>query len=161
MAERECSPADLEARVAALETSIVSIRDLMNERDLRYTERAAAQDKAVALSLASSKEAVLKAEVATERRFEGVNEFRAALSDQSATLLPRTEYSVQHQNLVDKNIAVDKRISELQADILRMTERSGGKREGIGLVGTIVLGSITTVSALAAIGIFMVALLRH
>lgn len=44
-----------------------------------------------AAALASSKEAVQKAEVATEKRFESVNEFRATLTDQAAKFITRKE----------------------------------------------------------------------
>lgn len=45
--------------------------------------------------------AINKAETATEKRFEGVNEFRATLSDQQKTFLTAAEYKSAHQNLVD------------------------------------------------------------
>lgn len=61
-----------------------------------------AQEKAVAAALTAAKEAVLKAETAAEKRFESVNEFRQSLADQTATLLPRTEYDAAHQSVVEK-----------------------------------------------------------
>ena len=83
------------------------------ERDLRYAERAEAQDKAVAVALVAAEKAVQaallsaeravgKAEIATEKRFESVNEFRAQLADQSSTLLTRTEYLAGHEALEEK-----------------------------------------------------------
>ena len=83
------------------------------ERDLRYQERSEAQDKAVAVALVAAEKAVQaallsaeravgKAEIATEKRFESVNEFRAQLADQSATLLTRTEYLAGHEALEEK-----------------------------------------------------------
>jgi hypothetical protein len=72
------------------------LRDLLNERDTRYGDRFEAQQRAI-----------LKAEEATERRFEGVNEFRAQLADQQRTFLPRSEYDVAHRELSEKiNIAI-------------------------------------------------------
>jgi len=61
-----------------------------------------AADKAVASMLLAQKEAVLKAEIATEKRFEGVNEFRATLADQATNLLPRSEYMVGHNSLIER-----------------------------------------------------------
>lgn len=49
------------------------------------------QAEKVALALAASEKAVSKAETANEKRFEGVNEFRAQLSDQANTFIPRAE----------------------------------------------------------------------
>jgi hypothetical protein len=66
------------------------------------TQRFADQDKAVQAALLAAKEAVLKAEVASEKRFESVNEFRGQLADQTATLMPRQEYTVQHAALMEK-----------------------------------------------------------
>ena len=48
-------------------------------------------EKTAKAALDSSKEAVLKAENATEKRFEGVNEFRATLTDQAARFVTRKE----------------------------------------------------------------------
>lgn len=44
-----------------------------------------------ASALASSKEAVTKAESATEKRFDSVNEFRATLTDQASRFVTRKE----------------------------------------------------------------------
>lgn len=44
-------------------------------------------------ALQAAKEAVTKAEMATERRFESVNEFRQTLSDQAGTFISRTEFN--------------------------------------------------------------------
>lgn len=60
------------------------------------------QDKAVQAALLAAKEAVLKAEVASEKRFESVNEFRQQLSDQTNTFIPRLEYNAQHKALEEK-----------------------------------------------------------
>jgi len=56
------------------------------ERDRRYTERFDAQEKAV-----------LKAEVASEKRFDGVNEFRRTLSDQAGTFTTRAEMDARFE----------------------------------------------------------------
>lgn len=50
-----------------------------------------AADKAVQAALESAKEATNKAELAADKRFESVNEFRAQLTDQARTFMPRTE----------------------------------------------------------------------
>lgn len=53
------------------------------EAEKYMEEKFRAADKAVEAALTSAKEAVLKAEVASEKRFESINEFRATLSDQA------------------------------------------------------------------------------
>lgn len=86
---------------------------LINERDVRYGQRFVAQqealaaalaaaEKAVAAALLAADRAVTKAELASEKRFENVNEFRAALADQSNTLMTRNEYTAAHVALEDK-----------------------------------------------------------
>lgn len=63
----------------------------MDERDRRYEERFVAMDEKTSLALAASEKAVVKAEMATEKRFDSVNEFRDTLRDQASQLLPRAE----------------------------------------------------------------------
>ncbi len=92
-------------------------------------------DKRVALAFAASEKAIVKAETATEKRFDGVNEFRGVLSDQATTLLPRIEYQVQHQALND-------RLGLLTEIVTKLESRLTGKSEGIGIVGTVVLGCV-------------------
>lgn len=63
----------------------------------KFCSAAFAQSKErVDMALAASDKAITKAELTTDKRFEGVNEFRAALSDQANSFMPRSEYSVQH-----------------------------------------------------------------
>jgi hypothetical protein len=64
-----------------------TVDTLKEHVDVRF----AAAEKAVDAALASSKEAVVKAEKAAEKRFDAANEFRGQLSDQAATFMPRLE----------------------------------------------------------------------
>lgn len=65
--------------------------------------------------LATSKEAVEKAERATELRFDSVNEFREQLNDQQRTFLPRLEYEQAHQALINRVNELTTRVSEREA----------------------------------------------
>lgn len=113
---------------------------LGNERDLRYQQRFDAQTKAIADALQAAKEAVGKAENATERRFESVNEFRQTLADQARDLMPRLE--------------AEQRLSQLSDEIaaLRGTSRAGATALLGWIVGAIglVTGVIALVSTFAA-----------
>lgn len=60
------------------------LRDLLDERDRT-------QKQAVSAALSAQEKAVGKAETAAEKRFDSVNEFRAQLSDQANTFMPRAE----------------------------------------------------------------------
>lgn len=86
---------------------------IIEQNDKRYEQRfndtkiavdaaLIAADKAVAAALAGQKEAVTKAEVAAEKRFESVNEFRNTLSDQQRNLMPRSEAEIQFKSLNEK-----------------------------------------------------------
>jgi hypothetical protein len=70
---------------------LAALQRLMDERDRRYEERFVAMDEKTSLALAASEKAVVKAEMATEKRFDSVNEFRDTLRDQASQLLPRAE----------------------------------------------------------------------
>ncbi len=96
----------------------------------------------IAVALAASEKAITKAEIAHERRFESVNEFRATLADQQATLLPRTEYSVQHKAITD-------RIEELE----RSSRYSTGK--GAGLSVAISAGAVIITLLISAASVLV------
>lgn len=60
-----------------------------------------AQRAAIDAALAAADKATTKAEVATELRFQSVNEFRAQLSDQAATFMTRNELTGMAQRNSD------------------------------------------------------------
>lgn len=100
------------------------LRDIIDERDERYSQRFQAQQEAlnaaleaatqrsdtqllankeqVANALSAAKEAVAKAEVAVEKRFESVNEFRQSLDDLSRLQMPRAEAEALFRTLDEK-----------------------------------------------------------
>jgi len=107
-----------EPDIRELTAQLDGLRELLEERDRRYCERFKAQDDKTILALTSAKEAVGKAEAATERRFESVNEFRATLSDQARDLMPRKEADQRFQALADR-IEVLKKAADEQRDQMR------------------------------------------
>jgi hypothetical protein len=88
---------------------------LMEERDTRYLDRFQAMDEKTSLALTSSKEAVTKAEVATEKRFDSVNEFRNTLRDQATLLMPRSETET-------KFLGIEEKIEDLKKEIITLRE---------------------------------------
>lgn len=68
---------------------------LIAERDRQYDQRFRAQELAVGNALTAAKEAVTKAEMASEKRFDSVNEFRNSLKDQQQTLATKAEVDVR------------------------------------------------------------------
>ncbi len=97
-------------------TELAGLRVLMDERHERYQERADAQKENIAAALAAADRAVVKAELATEKRFEGVNEFRATLADQQRTLIPRAEVEVMVKAITEKINALTAQVSDLNAE---------------------------------------------
>jgi Fe2+ transport system protein B len=110
---------------------------LLGEMDLRYQQRYDAQikaldaallaaEKAVQTALLAAKEAVNKAEGAAERRFEAVNEFRAQLSDQASTFMPRVEAEARTAAQAEKISEMGQRMAELTARIDRREGQGAG-----------------------------------
>lgn len=95
------------------------------------------QANAVRTALASAEKAVEKANIAADKRFEGVNEFRGQLTDQAATFLSRAEYQAKHDALVSK---VDDAVARL--------DRSQGKSMGVS--GTVAM-TLTLIGLVVAV----------
>lgn len=121
------------------------ILTLIAGNDRRYEERFAASQKALELGLAGQKSeisaalasadrAVLKAETATEKRFESVNEFRGTLDNQQRTLIPRSEVDVMVKGLEEKIAQLTKQIDGLAATRAGVI---GGWGYAVGLAGVI------------------------
>jgi hypothetical protein len=100
--------------------------ELAAERDRRYEERFNAMDTKTQLALTASKEAVNKAEIATEKRFDSVNEFRGTLSDQARTLLPRMEGEAKFIALEEKisvaNGALEGKIEQQRLELVKLRD---------------------------------------
>jgi len=111
----------------------------------------------IVLALSSAKEAVAKAEAANEKRFDSVNEFRATLTDQQRTFMPRSELEVIIKSLNEKVSAQaallmdsNNRINANQANI---AGKESGQNQGWGwAVG--VVGLVLTL--LSIVGMFVV-----
>lgn len=110
------------------ETLRVHLLTLLEERDRRYAQRFDDQNAAVAAALAAAEKAVVKAETATERRFEGVNEFRSTLADQARDLMPRKESEQLHE-------AAAARLDALERRADREVGRSRGITDSWGAIG--------------------------
>jgi len=102
----------------------------------QITKQFVAQDEAVASALAASDRAVNKAEVASEKRFDSVNEFRATLADQQRTLMPRAETETLFKNIGEKiesiQTALVEKISVLERSLNVGSGQKSGVKEGWG-----------------------------
>ena len=88
----------------------VSLREhlvaLINAAEQRSNQRFEAMKEQVDAAFAASQLAIDKADSATEKRFEGVNEFRAALSDQASRFVTQETLAALGDKLqtgIDRN----------------------------------------------------------
>jgi hypothetical protein len=111
----------VETRFSLMEETI---KTRLTEIELRHQQRWEATEKAI-----------LKAETASEKRFESVNEFRATLADQQRTFMPRAEVEVMRD-------AMGERVGTMKEQLERLlAERRGvgaGWGYAAGVVGLIV-----------------------
>ena len=126
-----------EASQKALEAALVAQKDAVKEAF-------AAQKEAINAALASADRAVSKAEVASEKRFEGVNEFRAQLGDQQRTLMPRAEAENRLGTLAEK-------VGILESFRTEMLSRGTGTKEGYGWAVGIIGFVLTILAVLGAV----------
>jgi len=116
----------------------VAIDDIARERvealSLRLTENSAAAKEANRIALDAAEKAVLKAESAADKRFEGLNELRGMVSDQQARFATI--------EIVDANFkAVEARLSMLE----RQSAADGG-RDGLSMpLMLMVVGLVSSV----------------
>jgi hypothetical protein len=119
---------------------------VLGANDRRYEQRFKDSQTAVDAALNAAKEAVLKAEMASEKRFEGVNEFRQTLADQQRTLMPRAEAELRMG-------AIEARLESItKATSARNAEQKGGREVWAwvfsGVMALVAVGSL--VAAFAA-----------
>jgi hypothetical protein len=98
-------------------------------KELMLTGQVSARD-AVQSALAAAEKATTKAETAADRRFDSVNEFRRALTDQTATFLPRTEYDQAHTSLADRITVNGERVAALELRLTRRLDLGEGHAAG-------------------------------
>ena len=124
---------------------------LAEEREKRYDERFKAMEKSTDAAFQSSQRAIDKADEATEKRFEGVNEFRAALSDQATRFVTNETLTALGDKL---QASIDRNRDDISTLSTRMNLREG-EVQGSRLT----YGNIAALIAVAAtiIGIVVVA----
>lgn len=149
------------------------VNSVLNERDRRYEQRFIAQEQAVKLALDrvdkefhehlaqvraethaaldAADKAIAKAEAATEKRFESVNEFRAQLSDQTRTFMPRAESIQRHEQTAEKVAALENRHSADVALINSRLDLNTGRGIGIEKGWSLLIGLAGLVGGIIAI----------
>jgi len=95
-----------------LETSrALALAEKIAALDASMMERLAAQQRETQLVAEAAKEAIQKAEMANEKRFDGVNAFRQQLTEQSKDFMPRE--------------VADAQIGELRKQVQYLAEQLG------------------------------------
>jgi len=137
------------------ETSQAFLQKQLDDMRATLDERYATQTKALdaafvaaqasnQTALNSAERAVAKAEIAADKRFDSVNEFRAALSDQTNTFITRKEAEAQtNRNAED--------IQKLSARV----EHSEGRGSGITAGWTYLVGFASLVATIITIYILV------
>jgi hypothetical protein len=138
---KPCSHTELVARIVALEIDLSAFKVLMNEKDARYALRADTQDKAVAAALETSKTAVNKAELATEKRLEGLNELKGMAENQARTFARAEEVKLVQAGF-------DKRLDDLSRLVAQRAAAGTGMKD----LGAVLIGAGGV--AIAAIALF-------
>jgi hypothetical protein len=132
----------------------VSLREhltvLIDSFERRSDERFEAMKQMVDTAFSTAQTAIDKADTATEKRFEGVNEFRAQLSDQATRFVTREVMDALADKLLSQ---IERNRQDLDALAKRVDLREG---QSIGTkVTTGVLVTIATLS-IGAIGLIAV-----
>lgn len=124
---------------------------ILAEKDAAYAQRFEAQEKAVEAALIAQKEAVQKAETAAEKRFDSVNEFRAQLSDQATTFMPRREAESSMRAMTEKYEQLAKTNADNIDALERRQDRNEGRSSGLGAGWGYLVGGIGIVGAVIGI----------
>lgn len=93
----------------------------------------------------STDQALTKSELASEKRFEGINEFRQAMLDQQRTYMPRQEAELVFTEL-RRTVAGIQRCDD------QGTSRKSGMKEGLAIVIAVTAGVISIVGFLLNLG---------
>ena len=106
-----------------------------------------AQKLAVDTALAAADRAVAKAEIATEKRFEAVNEFRAVLTSQQVTFVTHNEVNLMMRTLTEKVDLNTKGIADMQTAVANNI----GQKSGIKESWVYVLGGVSILTLVASV----------
>src|SRR5688572_28189778 len=116
----------------------------INESDLRYSQRFDAQQKAID-----------KSDAAAEKRFQSVNEFRASLSDQNKTFMPRSEAEARAHSNADKIDVLASRMDKLETRLASKEEIKDDKMAAVARIVQIVVGLLTIFAIVIGVAFFI------
>jgi hypothetical protein len=120
-----------------VETLKEHFTDLLAATDKRNEQRFQAQESAVSTTMLAAKEAVIKAEAASEKRFDNTNEWRQAMNDRDTRLMPREEANSKFRAMEDK-----------LSDTVKRLDLTDGSKKGLRDGWGYVVGAIGLLAAL-------------
>ena len=128
------------AQQRAVEAALAQLDQHIQAVQTQSTDRIEALRREAKAALEAAEMAISKSEVATERRFESVNEFRAQLSDQVRLFMPR---EVAEARIEDVRRLSDGRFEEIRGRMAALQTRldqasgaSGGISRSVGYMVT-------------------------
>lgn len=137
-----------------VETVRIHLQQQLDDMREMLSERFNTQTKAVDAAFAAQQAAITAAAAASERRFEGINEFRAQLSDQAATLMSRAEATVRLDGLNEKveaeALRQTQRVNELERQVRSRLDLSQGAKTGFTDSVKLFFAAVSVVIALIA-----------
>lgn len=108
------------AQQRAVEVALVQVEQRIAAVAALSAERVDGVRREAVAALAASEKAIVKSEATYEKRFEAVNEFRAQLSDQTATFMPR---EVAEALIAEVRRSADSAAAELRAHVTSLQQR--------------------------------------
>jgi len=127
-------------QVDQIKQALEAANKLMDARLGTLDQQIKSVHREIDIETDATRTAVQKAETATEKRFESVNEFRAQMADQSALFISRREVEASVNAISEKVAAITDRIN-----------RSEGKGSGMSQIVGWIFGAVGLVVGLIAI----------
>lgn len=120
--------------------TLTTIKAIMDERDIRYTQLADAKEKAISAALAAAEKAVTVAEINSQKWRENANEWRNAMNDREAAFVKVDNFQTTIANL-------SKDIKELKSRI----DLNDGRGTGAHQLWIIIVAAISTFGILVVL----------
>lgn len=142
----EAQTEHVDDRLSQLASTLEMLRGEVAEMRRQHLEQYAvfAHKTDIAAANLVAERAIQKAEIAAEKRFEAMNEFRGQLADQQATLVRKAEVDLRFDALDKK---VDAAVAQLQLQ--------QGRESGVSLSGHVLSVILSLVFTAAALGIMV------
>ncbi|HEU4541762.1 MAG TPA: hypothetical protein VFR23_11610 [Jiangellaceae bacterium] len=132
-----------DAAVARLLERVEGLDRLTEAKFVTYRSLIDLQAEKVALALTASDKAITKAEAATERRFELLNEFRAQSADWASRFATREATELANKQIRER---MEQLSTDIEKEIDRVSAQTGRLMTGLLLtIVTALIGALTLV----------------